>query len=551
MKKCISVLLVAALLLGLIPVSAFAARPKVLITEYNTSIADVRPGSEFVLRLTVKNTGNEAAKNVLLTIVGSEEGVFVKGANIWFAANVAPGENKTANLAMASSLEAVSKTYYFQAYIQYEDALGNEYSESQEIAVFVSNGKIAKVSQSAVIISNYSVNPAVITPGKQFTLEIELENVSEVNVRNVSVSVAEMTGAVVNVATGNTKLISNLAPKSRAKTNFMMVSEGSGTSRALILEVLITYEDEKGTAYSSTQKIGLLHTAKKQVPGVAGAGAGALPSAQLTVSRYTVSPAQIHPGARFYVNLIVKNNGKQAVKDILISLGTVAQTNNVQGDNVQGDAGASSSDAAVVVGTGNTKFITDLGKGEEDEVGFELISNATLSPGVYNLPVRLDYADARGTARSSSQMIGLIVTRKPVLEFSSISYPRGVVKGEEFNFSAEIENRSDFSVKGVSIELKSKELKISNGKLFVGTLEQGDSDVLEASVVPQKIGTKEALLIIKYRDDFNIEQSIEKKIKIKVIPEPKEGRGKAVTTKEKGLFEKIISFFKALFGLGG
>ena len=54
------------------PAAAFAARPRVVVTGYSTSSSTIYPGEEFSLYLTVKNAGDDMAKNVLVTLTGAE-----------------------------------------------------------------------------------------------------------------------------------------------------------------------------------------------------------------------------------------------------------------------------------------------------------------------------------------------------------------------------------------------------------------------------------------------------------------------------------------------
>lgn len=543
MKKFICLLLAVGMLLCFFPTTAFAARPRVVISGYSTSLSTVYPGDTFSLSLIVKNAGDAEAKNVLVTLKGTEASVSVLGGNVWFDSSIASGGSKTATFSLAAATNAVSKTYNFEASIEYEDTTGTTYTATQTIGVFVTEAT-PQAPQTAVIISSYTISPSVITPGGQFTLEMELKNVSDANVKNVSISVASAMGAIATVGTGDTKFISSLAAGGKQKISFNMVSEGSATAKTLILEITLKFEDSKGTTFTSAQKIGLVHSGTTEPSSL---------NPQIVIARYTVLPAQIVPGENFNLQLVLKNNSRYRAKDVLISLGNVTPANTLAGgaSSATEQGAFTSSDAVVVLGTGNTRYISSLSKGGENELSFELISNAALSSGVYNFPVKLNYVDSKGNACSSSQVVGLIVLKKPDLAISSLNYPREVIKGEKFNVIAEFENRSDFVVKGVLIELKSDDFQITDGKFFVGTLEAEDSDTLEASAVAKKTGEKEATLILKYRDDFNQEQKIEKKIKIKVNPALAKETEEKDSAKRKSFFAKIISFFKALFGLGG
>lgn len=274
------------------------------------------------------------------------------------------------------------------------------------------------------------------------------------------------------------------------------------------------------------------------------------PKPHLLISGYSTEPEQVSPGEEFTLHLAVKNESITLAKNIFLTLGatTASSTKPSEGkDSTSQDT--EGTDSLSVLGTSNARFIPTL-KGKRDEkISFRLISGGKVSPGVYNLEIKLEYENPAGTSYTSSQTIGVVIKRKADLRIVNLEYPSATTTGKKFTVTAEVINQSGFSVGDISVEFVSNDFEVSEGYLFIGTLETGDSDSLEAKAVAKEAGEKKGQIIVKYKDDFGQEEIVQKEIKIKVKP----AQGKSLTqksSKEKGFFARIWAFFKALLGLG-
>lgn len=266
----------------------------------------------------------------------------------------------------------------------------------------------------------------------------------------------------------------------------------------------------------------------------------------LLLVSYTTEPEQIAPGDEFTLTLALKNEGAVVAKNVLVGLGLAsalpqAETTTTGGQATQGGAGLPVSS----LGTSNVKFVGEVAAGRTKEVEFKLVTSGSARSGTYNLQIRLDYEDSAGVQRASTQTIGLMILRKPDIKIVRVRMPDEVAAGKAFQILAQVVNTGNFPVAGVTVELLSENLDVTDGELFIGTLEEGDADTLKARVTASSLGEKKAKIRVTYRDDFNRERTIERAVTVTV--------GKVTAAGEpqtKGAWQRVVGFFKRLVGIG-
>jgi hypothetical protein len=272
----------------------------------------------------------------------------------------------------------------------------------------------------------------------------------------------------------------------------------------------------------------------------------AQPSSPLLLVSHSTKPEQITPGEEFTLTLKIKNEGSVAANNVTVSLEL--------GDSFL--ASTEQKKSAKSIGAGipispidasSLRYLGGIGPGGEKKVTFKMVASGDALSRAYNLPVVLHYQGENNQPGSSKQTIGLVIVRKPDIRVIGLSYPKTVIAGRKFKVLVDIVNAGGFSVNGVSVSLESQMLKISDGNLFIGTLEPGDSDSIEAKALADTAGKKPMTVKVSYKDDFNRTQTLKQKVEIKVGKLQKQMRKQ---TESVGFFARLLSFFKTLFGLG-
>jgi len=267
----------------------------------------------------------------------------------------------------------------------------------------------------------------------------------------------------------------------------------------------------------------------------------------LIISNYSLSAKPVEPGSEFSLNLDIYNTSTKKVENLLVSLVSINQSSSGQSES---GAQASAGSPFVPKEKGNSFFIGSLASKATAKADFSLVSAPKTNPGLYTAYLELSYV-ADGQPFTTSQIVGIPVARKANLQIQNINVPETVRAGTNFKISFEAINASDFAVAGVNLSVSSPDLEIAKPTYFIGTLEPGDSDILETTAKANKsAATVKLNLKVTYKDDFNQLKTVVRELDVKVQPEPKLT---ATPTKKPpkplSWWQKLVAFIKALLGV--
>ncbi|MEE9617643.1 MAG: hypothetical protein V3T90_11665 [Anaerolineae bacterium] len=200
----------------------------------------------------------------------------------------------------------------------------------------------------------------------------------------------------------------------------------------------------------------------------------------------------------------------------------------------------------------NVKFVPHLVAGDTVEVTQQLVVDGGAGAGAYSLPVALAFDDARGTRHSDSQLISLLVRRRPHLQIGFYRPVEMVLVDVPFELPVEVTNIGRTLVNVSTLEVSSMQLEISAGSLYLGPLDGGTSGSLEAMAVAQEGGTAEVLVTVHYLDDFEQPQVVTQTLAVQVEepPEAPPGTGEESEEQEEGFWDKVLRFLRGMLGLG-
>ena len=114
------------------------------------------------------------------------------------------------------------------------------------------------------------------------------------------------------------------------------------------------------------------------------------------------------------------------------------------------------------------------------------------------------------------------------------------------------------------MELRSLDVEIHDGTMYVGPLDPGTSSLLEAEAIALRDGEAVVQIIVRYLDDFGHQQQIIQELRLGVgspptaVPTLESGRepGEDISPPPTGSggdmsgVERAVRFLKALLGLG-
>lgn len=386
-----------------------------------------------------------------------------------------------------------------------------------------------------VVIQSVETLPEVAAPGDPFTITLQMTNRGDYTATNVRVALNSPELAVPRE--GSSLHVIDTIAENQVITMTLPLAVIEGTPSGFHnLNLTLEYSDYIGRAFSSNQSIGLeVSSAVSQQPLV-------------LLSAYTTRPEMLSPGDLFDLELSFVNAGQEDAGQVLLTLGGQSSTGALPGTQTTLRPFA-------ILDGGNVQVIPNLSAGEQIQVSRQLIVDGSTESGVYDLPVSLSFQSSSGAEQTSSQMINLVVSRRPQLK---INFYREVIPGpvgQPVELPIELVNIGRTPVNVSTVEVGGEDFQVENASTFIGLLEGGTAGTLDASATPQKGGSLPLLVTVHYLDDFNQPQVITSTLTLEVSePEPSPASSEEPGGAEEeasGPLQQVIRFVRALFGLGG
>jgi hypothetical protein len=341
----------------------------------------------------------------------------------------------------------------------------------------------AAATDPTVIISDYSVTPAVLMPGDMGTVTLTIKNTAQAasekentgivsggtfaNTKSTDINVfienvhLEENGIVV--LTDDVERLGELGPGQSIPVMFVIrAPERSGI---YLPEVWIDVKDGRSTRYPVKVNVNTdISTQKK-------------PSLSITQDL----PDRVAPGETCAATITVKNTGLARASDISM--------------------GVNSSTKSLVLTTTGRYYIEHLDPGEESSMTLHLATDRDTPLGIDPVNLLISYRNPDGTAERQTEIIGIPVKGRADIAVSSVTTdPVRPVPGSPFTLILRIENTGTDRATSVRATLDSPFAGTRDS--FIGSIDK-DSDAPAIFYLQvTKDGTVPANLTISYDDDF-------------------------------------------------
>jgi hypothetical protein len=495
-------------------------RPVLTIRNYSVEPDRVVVGREFVVTIEIYNTGSRGGENTMVTFPG---GTFLpvgdSGHLLWLL-HINHTAVVTQRMRVPSGLS--SGSYNLQVNLSANDWEGNHYEYPETVAIEVIG---AGQGRPQLIIEAAQTEPAVLGPGDTFSLTLRMANRGSRTATQVVVGAAS--ADVAAPADGsNVVAIERIGIDRVVTATLPLVLGEVAQAGRLNLDVSLDCSDYTGGSYSARQSVGLdVSTALEDRP-------------QLIIEGYRTTPDPLAPGDTFTLTMEVSNVGGGEARRLTLTLGG-------EGEGEMGPFAP--------LHSSNVKFVPHLAAGDMVEVAQQLVVDGGADAGAYSLPVVLAFDDTRGTRHSDSQLISLLVRRRPHFQIGFYRPVEIATVGVPFVLPVEVTNIGRQLVNVSTLEITGERLEITEGSLYLGPLDGGTSGTLEATAVAHEGGTAEVLVSVHYLDDFEQPQVVTETLTVEVegpldafpeagqIPEEQE---------EEGFWGKVLRFLRGMLGLG-
>ena len=313
----------------------------------------VEPGQDFTVQLRIYNDGGEKGENISVDFLESKA-FFLTGKDDNF--------NKPFGLCVGCSKDNI---FYFTVL---PDVKSGEYPlifKIKERNIIHEEKVFVRVIGQPDIIFEAKVQNDSVMPDSSFDVELIVKNVGTGIARNIKI-VPQTTGFVMENA--NLIFIDEINPNNSIikYVNFMVSDSNSPGPQKL--EFTLAYKDEKSTAYSLEQSLGVK----------------LLNNVKLDIAAVTTDPNPINDGEKAIITVRVENLGEGDANNIQVRLGK---------DGFEGQTKAY------------------IGKLKEDEDAPAVFSLIPSKPGKHELNVIVSYEDDLGTHEISEEL-ELLVLKK-------------------------------------------------------------------------------------------------------------------------------------------
>jgi hypothetical protein len=370
------------------------------------------------------------------------------------------------------------------------------------------------------------------TPGKEslfprtFDMKLTVANIGSISASHILMTLPA--NAYVSLADGS--------------PSFGLNWIGAGESKELTLHMLLDSAEPDGRVqpvfhfeyYKFSEDENLFYTSDEPVRLSFGPQGWNQPV--LLVSSCSTTPENPAPGESFTLNMQIANIGVGEARQILVRLG-----------GTDGPAPFS------MVGTGNIGSADRVAGLQNVSLKFPLLAGGEAAPGVYPIPVEVDYQNLLGETRTENEVIYLRIRTAPVLQADLITPPpETLLVGQSFDLPFEVINLGRQSMNVGTIELVSDDLTIANGSLYSGPLDPGTSASLPATATAGKAGSATATLVVHYLDEYNRPQTWTQTFTFQIEDAPPAAAQPSATpVQDSGFLDGLWRAIVAFLGFGG
>jgi len=212
-----------------------------------------------------------------------------------------------------------------------------------------------------------------------------------------------------------------------------------------------------------------------------------------------VTPDSIKPGDDLNITLILTNKGEDIVKNVKLKVNT----------NIT---------SILLPQTPNNIYLSELKPKEKYIIKMEFVTNENANPGIYSIPIVLEYKGNDGIIRQQNEIVAVKIKGMAKLNIAKKSTDPPLVKiGEPFTLILKIENIGKADAKGVKAYLQS--CFSGDNTAYLGKIEKNDYANAIFTLFADRTQTKnkECKLKIIYEDDFGTKE-LNEPISIVIYP---------------------------------
>jgi hypothetical protein len=476
---------------------------------------DLTPGGEFTVVATLANLGGTTAKEVSVTVDDASiqtEGFIKRFYSELEAKDMKYGGKQKIEIPMQVSNGATAGVKNLKIIISYTDEAGVSYSKTESVYPDIIGPGTS--GNSNLVISGVNQSPAQPVAGDNMTVSFDLENKGTVDITELKISLANMTGEdfipmesepyqyIEKLAAGQTKSISiplalaDTIPEGLNNLTLNISYAGAGSVDPVIIPIRDIQND---------------------------LGSSSMP--KLIVSSYTADVDKLLAGSTFNFTFDIYNtHSSVAAKNITV---TVTQADNI---------------FSVSKGS-NSFFISKIAAGETATNTLELKVKSDASTKAYPLKITIEYeydgikpnptTGVIGETKVEELSLQAVENSRPFIDYVNVySWDGTVIVNTPATCTFDFYNMGKSPLNNVTATLEGDFTKTDGSMTILGNVESGASAFAEFEVIPLVEGISKGVLRITFEDSNGEQVEFTKEFETPVMGaqmmDPGMGEGGAV-----------------------
>lgn len=478
------------------PIDTSKNTPRLTVSYPSGTV--VEAGKNISLPLTIRNSSNYSAQNLLIT--PSFDGqdipfVFSQVSASNNISSISPNSSREYTLNFYTKPTAEEKTYQLKLNYKYANAHGDSFDSSETIFINVTN----KNSFPKFIIPNINMSSESLMAGETMNLGFSLQNIGNLGAKDIKIALNGLkTNGLTILNTSNVRYITKVLGGTQNYVSYSLHASDKIEPGLYELDIHLEYKDDTNNPYEETHKIFVPvsnnsnnSSSSKSIP-------------KIIIDQYESSPNMVSAGDNFYLNLSFLNtHSSKAIQNIKIFL-TVDEKTETSGN------------VFTPVNSSNTFFIDYIGPKSKINKSIQLYTVPDAKQKTYTISANFEYEDVEGNEHKASELIGIPVIQPARLETSELSLPYESYVGQPFPISLEFYNMGKVTLYNLMVKADGN-FQIEHGNYFVGNFESGNHDYYEAYIIPTSPGELGGSIVFSFDDPSGEKVELRKDFSLNVI----------------------------------
>lgn len=394
MKK-VSLILIIVMIMSLfvnVGISNAGSGPIVIPTEIDPNsvkpLISVKSGTEIpvftagnmeTLTLPIKNDSNSQARNLTISLEVENKENFpfiIDKINLSKYVGTLDGHGST-NVSFDLEVDqyAVEGIYTVKLNYNYSNMFGFDYSSTEQIMIRVVN----KSKAPKLIISQILSYPKDITPGKNATISLKVNNIGTLDAKDVKFTLIGLRGDGFSLNNStDVKYITSIGGEQQVIIDYPVTTSKDIAGGNHPLEVKMEYKDAKNNTFTESSQIFISIVKEEE----------SKTSADITIEKVESPSGTLSPDQEFTVSFNITNKGKGKANHLKAFI---------------------SAEKEIYSKSVNTIIVDSLEAGESQKVSFSFASVPNTPTKNYPIALNVEYDEDKNSRGTITQYVGVYI----------------------------------------------------------------------------------------------------------------------------------------------